>query len=59
MGKMVRKQVYIEQRQEAILKRRAAQLGVTEAELIRQGSSPVSSATTGRIGTPKSGRRHG
>lgn len=33
---MVRKQVYIEERQERALKRRARELGVTEAELIRQ-----------------------
>lgn len=32
---MVRKQVYIEARQDRVLKRRAKQLGVTEAELIR------------------------
>ena len=34
---MVRKQVYIEERQEALLKQRARALGVTEAELIRRG----------------------
>lgn len=34
---MVRKQVYIGARQEALLKRRARVLGVTEAELIRRG----------------------
>jgi len=33
---MIRKQVYIEPSQERFLKRRAAELGVTEAELIRQ-----------------------
>jgi hypothetical protein len=36
MRRMVRKQVYIEPEQDALLKRRAAQLGVTEAELIRR-----------------------
>jgi hypothetical protein len=36
MARMVRKQVYIEARQDAWLKRRAAELGVTEAELIRR-----------------------
>ncbi len=36
MGRMVRKQVYIEAGQDARLKRRAAELGVTEAELIRR-----------------------
>ncbi len=35
MSRMVRKQVYIEPRQEELLKRRAKELGVTEAELIR------------------------
>lgn len=34
---MVRKQVYIEPDQEAALKRRAEQLGVTESALIREG----------------------
>lgn len=34
--RMVRKQVYIEPRHERMLKARAKQLGVTEAELIRQ-----------------------
>ena len=33
---MIRKQVYIEERQEALLKRHARALGTTEAELIRQ-----------------------
>ena len=36
MRRMVRKQVYIEPEQDALLKRQAAQLGVTEAELIRR-----------------------
>jgi hypothetical protein len=33
---MVRKQVYIDERQEALLKEFARQLGTTEAELIRR-----------------------
>ncbi len=37
MPRMVRKQVYIDPRQDRFLKRRARQLGVTEAELMRQG----------------------
>jgi hypothetical protein len=37
VARMVRKQVYLEARQDAWLKRRAAELGVTEAELIRRG----------------------
>ncbi len=36
MVQMIRKQVYIEPRQEAILKRLAQMRGVSEAELIRQ-----------------------
>jgi hypothetical protein len=34
---MVRKQVYIQPEQEAFLKARARELGITEAELIRRG----------------------
>jgi hypothetical protein len=34
--RMIRKQVYIEPRQDRLLKERAKQLGVTEAEVIRQ-----------------------
>lgn len=41
MPKMVRKQVYIEPYQETRLKARARLLGVTEAELIRQGIDSV------------------
>jgi hypothetical protein len=41
---MVRKQVYIEPGQEHFLKRRAAELGVTEADLIRQGISLLAQA---------------
>jgi len=33
---MVRKQVYLYQEQDALLKRRAGEAGVTEAELIRE-----------------------
>jgi len=36
MARMVRKQVYIEDRQEALLKRLAQATGATQAELIRQ-----------------------
>lgn len=36
MAHMVRKQVYIEPRQDAILKRLARTLGLSEAEIIRQ-----------------------
>lgn len=37
VGRMIRKQIYIEVRQERQLKRRAKELGLTEAALIRQG----------------------
>ena len=36
MTRMVRKQVYIEPRQEALLKRLVRETGATEAEIIRQ-----------------------
>lgn len=36
MSKMVRKQVYIEPRQEQMLKEAAAETGMTEAEIIRE-----------------------
>ena len=34
---MIRKQVYIESRQDHLLKRLAKDFGITEAELVRQG----------------------
>ena len=37
MTRMVRKQVYIRPEQNALLKRRARELGVPESELVRQG----------------------
>ncbi|HHY33848.1 MAG TPA: ribbon-helix-helix domain-containing protein [Firmicutes bacterium] len=36
MPEMVRKQFYIEPRQDALLKQRARHLGITEAELVRE-----------------------
>ena len=36
MARMIRKQLYIEPAQERVLKRRARELGVTEAELLRR-----------------------
>ena len=36
MGRMIRKQVYIEPEQEELLKRRSKELGISEAALIRQ-----------------------
>lgn len=46
MPRMVRKQVYIERRQEQALKRAARRRGVTEAELIREA-----------LDLPREGRR--
>lgn len=36
MGRMIRKQVYIEPEQDQLLKRRSKELGISEAALIRQ-----------------------
>ena len=36
MGRMIRKQVYIEPEQDKLLKRRSKELGISEAALIRQ-----------------------
>lgn len=36
MSRMIRKQIYIDPAQEALLKQRAQELGVSEAELIRR-----------------------
>ena len=36
MPRMIRKQIYIESRQDSTLKKRAHDLGVTEAEVIRR-----------------------
>jgi hypothetical protein len=44
MRRMVRKQIYIEPRQEEMLKRLARELGVPEAEIIRQGIDEVARA---------------
>ena len=44
MTRMVRKQVYIQPEQDALLKRRAREQRVTEAELIRRGIDQVAAA---------------
>ena len=46
MPRMVRKQVYIEPEQELLLKRKARDLGVTEAEVIRRGLAAVASVSS-------------
>jgi hypothetical protein len=43
---MIRKQVYVEPRQDRMLKRRASQLGVTEAEIIREALDRVNAGAT-------------
>jgi hypothetical protein len=50
MSRMIRKQVYIREDQEAQLKRAAKQLGVTESELIRRG---VDTATAEAMRGPR------
>jgi len=47
MTRMVRKQVYIREDQEARLKRAAKELGVTESELIRRGVDQATAAAKG------------
>jgi hypothetical protein len=44
MSRMMRKQVYITAQQDALLKRGAKALGVTEAEVARRGSELASRA---------------
>lgn len=39
MGELVRKQLYIYRTQDALLKRRAKELGISEAELVRRAIS--------------------
>lgn len=41
MTRMVRKQIYIEPRQEEILKRRAKEMRITEAELVRRAIDQI------------------
>jgi hypothetical protein len=45
---MIRKQVYIEPRHDRMLKRRASQRGVTEAEIIREALDRVEVGVGGR-----------
>jgi hypothetical protein len=45
---MIRKQVYIEQRHDRMLKRRAKQRGITEAEVIREALDSVEIGVTYR-----------
>jgi hypothetical protein len=52
MSRLIRKQIYIEPEQDAVLKRRARELGVSESELMRLGIAqvaPVSAEAEGRL----------
>lgn len=53
MAQKVRKQLYIEARQEEVLKRRAKELDVSEAELIRQGLDIVLARGEGPVPDPQ------
>lgn len=52
---MIRKQVYIRAAQDRLLKRRAREIGVTEAELIRRGIDQLARVSTAAISTPDPG----
>ena len=49
---MIRKQVYIEARQDRSLKRRARQTGVSEAELVRRGIDALDRGATDAVRDP-------
>jgi hypothetical protein len=52
MAQMIRKQVYIEPRQDAVLKRLARTRGVTEAEIIRRAIDREAGAPATLAGQP-------
>ncbi len=56
---MIRKQVYLDQRHDRMLKRRAKQRGVTEAEIIREILDLAESGigTARRVADPEAGRK--
>ena len=49
MGRMIRKQVYIEPEQDELLKRRSKELGISEAALIRQAIDRLGAAGGGSL----------
>lgn len=53
IGRKVRKQLYIEAWQEKMLKRRAKELNVSEAGLIRQGLDMVLARAEGPVPDPQ------
>ena len=46
MSRMVRKQIYIEPRRERLLKRRAKELQISEAEIVRRAIDQIGRAST-------------
>ena len=56
---MIRKQVYLEERQDRLLKHRAKQRGVTEAEIIREAldRAEISGSRGGHVDDPAAGRK--
>ena len=56
---MIRKQVYIEEHHDRLLKRRARQRGVTEAEIIREAldRADVGGSRAGHLSDPAAGRK--
>jgi hypothetical protein len=56
---MIRKQVYIEEHHDRLLKHRARQRGVTEAEIIREAldRADVGDSGAGHISDPAAGRK--
>ena len=56
---MIRKQVYLEERQDLVLKHRARQRGVTEAEIIREAldHAEVGGNRAGHLSDPAAGRK--
>lgn len=57
MSEMIRKQVYIESRQERLLKERAKKYRVTEADLIRQAIDRGLERTATRAPDPEAWKR--
>ena len=56
---MIRKQVYIEERHDRLLKHRARQCGVTEAEIIREAldRAAIGDSRAGHLGDPEADRK--
>jgi hypothetical protein len=60
MARMIRKQVYLDQKHDEMLKRRASERGVTEAEIIREALDASEQRTpdlSRRTVDPEAGRK--